>query len=323
MMVDISVIIVNWNTRQYVLDCIRSMLACRGNYGLEIIVVDNASQDNSILSIKENFPQVRIISNTENVGFARANNQGIEMAQGRYVALVNSDVLFLEDSLGLMLGYMDQNPEVGILGPKLLWQDQTLQGSCRKYPSIWNTLCPAIGLTGLFPKASFFSGEHMVGYFNHDRIQDVDALVGAFLLVRRSALQQIGGMDDQYFMYCEEVDWCKRFSSAGWKIRFFPDTKVIHYGGGSSAGEPVRFFREYCLSNLRYWNKHHSRLLVMAYRLSMITRYLVRLPLRTTLCWIKKNDETKTKLQTVLMGLQIFMTISKDIKVNVRSKTLK
>lgn len=318
-MIDVSVIIVNWNTRHYVLDCIRSLLAYQGQYKLEIIVVDNASEDDSAAAIKAQFPQVVVIENPDNRGFARANNQGIAIARGRYVSLVNSDILFLEDTFTLMLHYMDQNPDVGVLGPKLLWQDQTLQGSCRKSPSIWNTLCPAIGLTALFPRISFFSGEHMIGYFAHDRIIDVDVLVGAFMMIRRSTLEQVGGMDEQYFMYCEEVDWCKRFVEAGWKIRFFPETKVIHYGGGSSASEPVRFFKEFCLSNLRYWNKHHARPLVISYRLVMILRYLIRLPFWSILSSVRKDSAMKTKLQSVISGLKIFISANENKSLDVQS----
>jgi GT2 family glycosyltransferase len=322
-MIDISVIIVNWNTKQFVLDCIQSLFTYKGDYELEIIVVDNASKDDSVSAFKANFPDVIVLENKQNLGFAKANNQGIRIAQSRYVCLVNSDILFLEDSLRPMLNYMDNHPEVGMLGPKLLWQDQTLQGSCRKFPSLWNTLCPAIGLTNLFPHASFFSGEHMVGYFKHDQIKDADVLVGAFLMVRQLALKQVGDMDDKYFMYCEEVDWCKRFIIAGWKIRFFPETKVIHYGGGSSASEPVRFFREYCLSNLRYWNKHYTKLSVAVYRTLMIIRYLIRLPFLAAIYWIRRSDAWKTKLGIVVTGLQVFTNISKTKFLDAQHSTLK
>jgi GT2 family glycosyltransferase len=308
MMVDVSVVIVSWNTRHYLVDCVRSLLAHRGSYVLEIIVVDNASQDDSVASLRRDFPEVTVVENERNLGFARANNQGIGIARGRYVCLVNSDVLLLEDSVGSMLNYMESNEEVGVLGPKLLWKDRTLQGSCRKFPSLWNTLCPAIGLTGLFPRVAFLSGEHMVGFFRHDHVADVDAVVGAFMMVRGSALQDVGGMDEQYFMYCEEVDWCKRFADAGWRVRFFPATQVIHYGGGSSSAEPLRFFREYCVSNLRYWRKHHSPLSVAGYRLVMLLRYLLRLPCWALLCWTRKTEEMRVKLRTAITGLRIFVS---------------
>lgn len=310
-MIDITVIIVNWNTRQYTLDCIRSLYAYQGDYTLEIIVVDNASKDDSVSALKAEYPDVIIVENKDNLGFAGANNQGMDIATGRYVCLVNSDVLFLEDTMKPLLEYMDNHPEVGMIGPKLLWADQTLQGSCRKFPSLWNTFCPAAGLTSIFPHTSFFSGEHMVGYFKHDRIEEVDALVGAFMMVRHTAIKQVGQMDDLYFMYCEEVDWCKRFKVAGWSIRFLPDTKAIHYGGASSASEPVRFFREYCLSNLRYWEKHHCGIPAGAFRLLMIMRYLIRLILWAPAFAVRKNDAWKTKLNTAVQGLKVFTARSK------------
>lgn len=307
-MIDISVVIVNWNTRKYLSECIGSLLSqYQAPYKLEIIVVDNNSQDDSVPFIRENYPSVIVIQNTENMGFARANNQGFEVAGGRYICLVNSDILFLEDSISVMVNYMDRNAEVGVLGPRLLWRDRSLQGSCRKFPSVWNTLCPALGLTSLLPQISLVSGEHMVGFFKHDRAIDVDVLVGAFLMVRTSALSEVGGMDDQYFMYCEEVDWCRRFVTAGWKVRFSPQTEVVHYGGASSSIEPLRFFTEYCLSNLRYWQKHHSSASVVAYRLAMTLRYLIRLPWWAFLHRIRRTEETEIRVRTALTGLRLFM----------------
>ncbi|MFC1761590.1 glycosyltransferase family 2 protein [Planctomycetota bacterium] len=303
-MTDISVIVVNWNTRDFVLECVRTMLKNQGDYSLEIIVVDNASEDDSVSSLKEQFPSVRLIENKQNHGFAHANNQGMEIAQGRYLCLVNSDIKFIEDCLGPMLAYMEQSQDVGVLGPKLLWKDETLQLSCRTFPSLRNTLFPAMGLTCLFPGSAFFSSEHM-GYFAHDRTLQVDVLVGAFLMVRRQAYEQVGGMDESYFMYCEEVDWCKRMVNAKWKIVFFSDAKVIHYGGGSSCKEPQRFLREYYLSNLQYWKKYHPGLKNGLYHLILIVRLLFRISIWSVLCvcLFPKRQHYKEKIKLALSGL--------------------
>lgn len=305
MTMDLSVIIVNWNTKDYLLECIRSMKTYQGNYTLEIIVVDNASSDGSVSALKIEFPDVLIIANTHNLGFARANNQGLQVACGGYICLVNSDVVFIEDCFGPMLAYMDEHSEVGILGPRLLWADRSMQWSCRKFPSLWITFCSAVGLSTLFPRVSCFSTEHM-GYFGHDEIKDVDVLVGAFLFVRYSAFSQVGPMDETYFMYCEELDWCKRFSQAGWKVRFYSGCEVVHYGGGSSSAEPLRFFNDYCLSNLKFWNRYHSKVKVTAYRLLMILRYLVRLPFWSVFCLLGRGEVFKPKLRIAVRGISVF-----------------
>jgi GT2 family glycosyltransferase len=315
-MVDISAIIVNWNTKQLVTECIQSMLEHRGQYTLEVIIVDNASEDGSASTLRKLFTEVKIIENSNNVGFAGANNQGIDVASGRYICLVNSDVKFIEDSFGKMLDYMDKHLEIGMLGPKLLWADKTLQWSCRKYPSLWNTLCPALGLNNLFPRSSLFSGEHMV-YFNHNMIKEVDVLVGAFMFVRHAALKQVGKMDDGFFMYCEEVDWCKRFADAGWKINFFPVTEVMHYGGGSSSAGSVRLVKEYCLSNLRYWKKHHSGIKVTLFRLTLMLRYLLRLPVWFILSVMipQKRKTYNDKIHHAVSGLSALVTPHRFVSV--------
>ncbi len=314
-MTDLSIVIVNWNTRQLVLDCIRSIYETAKECRMQVIVVDNASEDGSVQAVRQQFPQVEVIENRENLGFARGNNQGMAVAEGRYLCLINSDVVVLEGCLNHLMNYLDAHPQVGMVGPKLLWKDRTLQWSCRKFPSLWNTFCPAVGLPRLFPRVPFFSGEHM-GYFPHDRVCQVDVLVGAFLMVRREAYEQVGGMDENYFMYCEEVDWCRRFHDAGWKIVFLPEAQAVHYGGGSSDREPVRFFREYCLSLVKYWKKHHSPLEVCLFRLIFFLRQVWRWPLRfvlyaasSLLGKAEKKDYYRKKLQMIYTGMRcIFKT---------------
>lgn len=313
-MTDVSVVIVNWNTRQMALDCIRSIYETAGDCRIQVILVDNASEDGSASAIREQCSQTVVIENTENIGFAGGNNVGIAYAEGRYICLINSDVIVLEGCLKTLTDYMDANSEAGIVGPKLLWKDRTLQWSCRKFPSLWNTFCPAVGLTQLFPAVPFLSGEHM-GYFRHDVITEVDVLVGAFLMVRKEALNKVGLMDESFFMYSEEVDWCRRFRDGGWKILFNPNAQVIHYGGGSSAKAPTRFYLEYCRSGLRYWEKHHSGPAAMGFRVLFFLRHALRWPLRWMLysmCtlspWQKKKAAYKEKLDSLSIGIRsVFM----------------
>src|SRR5665648_483189 len=233
-MVDLSIIIVNWNAKSFLLKCLRSLISETKSCSVEIIVVDNASTDGSQQAVKKKFPTVKLIQNKVNSGFAKANNIGINQSVGRYICLINSDVTLLNGCLDKLCSFMDQQPEIGVTAPNILNSDLTLQYSCRCFPSLWNNFCPAIGLNKLFPKSKAVSGEEMF-FFKHDRICEVDVLSGCFLMVRRKALEQVGPLDEQFFIYSEDIDWCRRFCDADWEIVFFPEAKAIHYGGGSSS----------------------------------------------------------------------------------------
>jgi GT2 family glycosyltransferase len=201
--IDLSVVIINWNTKELLLNCIRSIQETTHKISYEIIVVDNGSQDGSQRAVNENFSEVRLIENGKNLGFARANNIGIRASCGRYVCLVNSDVVLLEGCLDTMLAYMESQPSIGILGPKLLNGDMSLQPSCKQLPSIWNNLCIAIGLSALFANIKLFNGEHL-SFFDHDRIMNVQALSGAFLMVRRSAAEKVGLLDEAFLFMAKK-----------------------------------------------------------------------------------------------------------------------
>lgn len=243
--------------------------------------------------VEKDFPSVKLIRNPENYGFAKANNIGIRAAEGKYVCLVNSDTILKDDCLDKMCEYLEANTEIAVLGPKLLWKDLSLQWSCRKFPSLWNTLCPALGLTRLFPRVPFLSGEHM-GYFQHDKIIEVDALVGAFLMVRSEAISSVGLMDENYFFYCEEIDWCKRFKNAGWKVVFYPQAQVVHLGQGSASQEPERFKRQFILSNVRYWKEHHNCIERALFYMIVLGRHSIRLAINAFLYMIAPSLREKT-----------------------------
>jgi GT2 family glycosyltransferase len=238
--IDISVVVVSWNAKDYLMDCLRSLLFPKTSQTMEIIVVDNASTDGSPEAVIEQFPEVILIRNEKNLGFAKANNIGISRSTGKYVCLINSDVIILSDCIVKLYYFMETTPSIGMLGPKILNSDRSLQSSCRRFPSLWNNFCPAIGLDRLFPASKFFCGEHMF-YFRHDKMQKVEVLVGCFLMIRRKALEQVGYLDEQFFMYAEDIDLCKRFWDAGWEVAFSPHAEAIHYRGASSANAPIRF----------------------------------------------------------------------------------
>ncbi len=274
--VDLSVIIVSWNTRELLLGCLRSLPWREPGLRLEVIVVDNASSDGSVAAVEEAFPDATVIRLDTNAGFAAGNNAGMRRARGRYIALINSDVLVLPGCLESLVAYIDRHPEVGIAGPKILWPDGRLQDSCRRFPGLWNNFCQTTGLRTLFPTRAFFSGEHMM-YFKHDRIVAVDYLVGCFLLVRHEMINDIGLMDERFFMYAEEVDWCKRAATGGWDVVFYPDASAIHYGRASSSKDPTRFALIQQRSVLKYWQKHHHPAAVALIRVMNVSQWSVRL----------------------------------------------
>jgi GT2 family glycosyltransferase len=284
---DVSFIIVNWNTKDLVLQCIDSLLSKKGNYTQEIIVVDNASVDGSSDAIKEKYPEVQLIQNSQNLGFAKANNIGIKKSKGMYVCLLNSDIQVLDNTISFMINFMNNHKEVGLSGPRILWPDMTLQHSCMNYPSIRTQVCETLSFNRIFPHTALFSGEYMT-FFNHDRLIKVDWLIGCFMLIRREVLETVGLLDELFFIYSEETDLCKRMHEAGWNIVFLPEVSAIHHNASSSSKNPIRFSAEQRLSALKYWKKHralpvrvvflmlllfhHSTRLVICYLIQMLNK---------------------------------------------------
>lgn len=238
---DISIIIVNYNVRDFLehaLVSIEKALQGRLRDGRlitgEIFVVDNASDDGSIELVRKKFPHVQLIVNEENLGFARANNIALAKARGRYILLINPDTVVQEDTLTTMIDFFEERPNVGAAGCKILNPDGSLQLACRRsFPSPWVSFAKTMGLSSLFPKSKLF-GRYNLTYLDPDEIHEVDALSGSFMMVRREVYEQVGGLDENFFMYGEDLDWCYRIQKAGWKIFYVPLTQIIHYKGESA-----------------------------------------------------------------------------------------
>ncbi len=307
---DISIVIVSWNARDFLLQCLKSILERESRKALEVIVVDNGSTDGSYESVKEAFREVILIQNNENLGFARANNIGILKSTGRYVCLMNSDIQVLGDCLDRMVEYMDENQPVGMLGPRILWGDMKLQSTCRRFPGLWNNFCSAAGLSRLFRKSRVFAGEHML-YFPHDRIQKVDALVGCFMMVRRRALEEVGLLDERFFIYGEDIDWCKRFWKSGWEVVFYPRAESIHYGRKSSSNAPLRFALEQEKAVLQYWKKHHGLFRQQAIKAILIGNHLARIFLGIPAMILKKGKgrHWRQSIEKNLRGLLLLLGV--------------
>jgi GT2 family glycosyltransferase len=272
---DISVVIIGWRTKRCLELCLESLAAAPPRRSTEIIVVDNASGDGSAEMIEARFPCVKLIRSKENLGFAKGNNVAIRQCHGCHIALVNPDVIVFPGCLDALADFLDQNPKVGNVGPCVLNPDMTQQVTCRRFPTLWNNFCSAIGLATAFRKFRFFAGEQMF-YFPHDRTLAVDVLMGCFSMIRRETFDEVGLLDENLFMYGDDVDWCRRCWKAGWQVVFFPGAKAIHDRGRATAPYPVRFAVAQERSGLYYWRKHHGVWGSRGIRSIMLFHHLVR-----------------------------------------------
>ncbi|MGA9349047.1 MAG: glycosyltransferase family 2 protein [Anaerolineae bacterium] len=275
-----SIVIVNWNVCELLKRCLHSIMSNfqlpASNFQIEVIVVDSASSDGSVAMVEEEFPQVRLLANSENVGFTVGNNQGITVSQGRYILLLNPDTEIVGDALATMVECMDEHPQVGALGPQLLNPDGSIQSSRRRFPALATAFLESTILQ------QWFSHNRAIRHYYvadrpDDEVQEVDWVTGACLLARREAIEQVGLLDEGFFMYSEELDWCRRAKERGWKVVYLPTAKVIHYGGQSS--EQVKSFQhvQFQRSKIRYFLKHHGLWQAEVLRLFILTTYLYQL----------------------------------------------
>jgi len=284
----ISVVIVNWNTAKLTLDLLDSLKEELDLSTDEIIVVDNASSDDSVDQIKQKFPHVHVIQNESNLGFAKATNIGLKNARGDFIANVNSDIKVLPGCFKVLLRFMEQSHDVGICAPKVYNPDMTYQFTCRKAPSTWDSIVELLGFHSVLYRIRMFSGE----YEYLDKITQpfsAHILGGCFWFMRKKMVDQIGGLDEAFYFYGEDRDYCMRCKKAGWKLYYLPDAHVIHYGGASSAIVPKKYFIHLQQANIQLWKKHHPIRIyqfVVVRILTLLTRYLI-----SSLQSMKANNE--------------------------------
>ena len=308
--VDLSVIIVNWNTCDLLRECLRSVYAQTSFIEFEIIVIDNGSTDGSVEMVRREFSQVNIIINKDNRGFAAANNQGIAIAKARYILLLNSDTVVLNRAIEQTIAFADQHPDTAVVGCRVLNPDHTLQNSCFMFPSLLNSFLFSTYLYRLFPKSRFFGRERMT-WWSRDDTREVDVVTGCYMLVRKEAISKVGLMDERFFMYGEETDWCYRFKARGWKNRFTPNAEIIHIGGASAAKLGARRARITNRSFVRYMFKHWStpRAVIGVYMIALF--YVSRLAVLAPKQLFKRNSNDQKTLENHWVGLKDILTFNR------------
>ncbi len=269
--VDVSVVVVNWNTRELLAECLNSVVAAGREAALEVWVVDNGSSDGSVEMVRARYPAVHLIANAENVGFARGNNQAIPRCAGRYVLLLNSDACLLPQALGRMLAHARARPQLGVVAPLLVAPDGRPQMSCARSPTPWRELVHMMHLSRILPGLLYRDGE-----LSLERPSAVEVVQGACMLVRRDALLEVGGFDDGYFMYSEEVELCERLRRAGWGIEWLPAARVVHHGGASTRAAPESMFLALYGSKVRFYRRNRGPGTVLAYKALLLVAALAR-----------------------------------------------
>ncbi|MGD9519949.1 MAG: glycosyltransferase family 2 protein [Armatimonadota bacterium] len=253
----LSVCIVTWNCRDLVLNCLRTLSEGRNEVSYEVLLVDNASRDGTVQAVRELHPEVTVVSNEANVGFAAANNQAIRLARGEYIFLLNPDTVLPERALDDLVRVADEHPRAGAVGPKLLNPDGTLQYSCRRFPKPWAALFRNTLFGRLFPHERW-TREYLMADWDHNELREVDWVSGAALLLRREAVEQVGLLDERYFWGSEDVDYCRRLEKAGWQVLYTPTPAIVHIIGGSTDRAVLQTIQRRHASWYRLYSRHFS-----------------------------------------------------------------
>lgn len=269
---DLSIIIVSWNVCDLLRKCLQSIEQGKGNLRVEVIVVDNASFDGSQDMVRDEFPTVNLDAQSENVGFPRGNNLGLKVANGRHLLLLNPDTVVLGDALSTLFQYLVDHPETGMVSGQLLNPDGSVQSSRRRFPTVATGIFESTWLQGFAPRKlldRYYFADGPV-----DAAHEVDWVVGACMMVRKEIVEQVGMLDEAYYMYSEELDWCKRIKQAGWQVVYLPSAQIIHHVGKSSEQAVPERHINFQRAKLRYFRKYHGPLATMLIRILLLINFL-------------------------------------------------
>ncbi len=302
--IQLSIIVVSYNTRQLLEQCIRSVYEHTTHVNFELIVIDNNSSDGSPQMIRENFENAKLICNDKNVGFGSANNQGMRISRGKFLLLLNSDTIVFKDSILKLVQLLEQQPQIGMVGPKVLNKDWSLQPSFGTYPDLKSEFLRACLLDSHLTRRAINRDARI----NGSEPFAVDWVSGCCLMLRKPVFEQTGGFDENFFLFNEEVDWCLRARKAGWQIAYFPGAEIVHFGGKSVKQDYFTFISSRYETRLRFAEKHFHFIKKLLFRIIGVFALLVRLGLITFAGAANKNEQSgrrKAYWQSLLLYLGI------------------
>ena len=273
---DVSFVLVSWNVRDLVRRALASIYADTTGLDVEILLVDNASRDGTVEMVRSEFPGVCVIANADNRGFTRGNNQALAVARGRYFFLLNPDAELVPGATRTLLDYADANPGVGVIGPQLFYPDRSVQSSRRRFPTFVTALLESTRLQQWFPQNRWLT-RYYIRDTRDDAVQQVDWVTGAALFVRRELYDRLGGFDEAFFMYSEELDWCYRIKQAGWQVVYLPPAQVIHHEGRSSSQVAAARDIYFHSSKSRFFRKYHGAFQAALLRVFLLGMFLYQL----------------------------------------------
>jgi GT2 family glycosyltransferase len=294
MTADISIVIVNLDTRLLLRQCLASVFRCAPPLSIEVIVVDNGSTDGSPEMVSAEFPAVKLVRNARNEGFAHPNNVGMELAEGRHILLLNSDTEVGTDTFHVLVHFLDDHPDVGACGPMLVFPDGRIQHSVKGFPTPFTRFCDIFFLDRLFPASRLF-GRGEMRSFDYSKAAPVDHVMAAAFLVRREVLHDVGLLDERFAIYYNDMDWCFRMHASGWAIWYLPQARVVHHLGRTvdSLNRQFALFRILHENVLLFYQKHYGRWSVVFYRFLTIIGFVPRSIGWSGLAALRPSDYTK------------------------------
>lgn len=286
----LSICIVTYRARDYLRGCLSSLFQNTSSGDLEVIVVDNGSQDGTAEMLAVEFPDVRVIENETNTGYTRPMNQALRVGRGDFLVQLNPDTQVLPGALDTVYRFMKSHPDIGICGPKMLNRDGSFQQHCRRGdPRPWAVISYFLGFYKLFPKSKFFGG-YLLNYLDENEESAVENVSGSCMMIRKKLIEQIGYLDEAYFAYQEDTDYCWRARAAGWQVYFLPEAQIIHYGGqGGSRVEPIRAIIEWHRSYWIYYRKHLAKDYLFLFNWLYYLLMLIKLSVSLLLNYLRKE----------------------------------
>lgn len=321
--IDISIVIVNYRVKEYIANLLKSLENAKSDFTLQTIIVDNNSKDDSVSYLKSRFPEVTYIENTENVGFGKANNQAFQIAEGKYTLIINPDTLISEETLQVMVNHMEQNPECGASGCKILNPDGTFAPeSKRSVPTLRTAVSKVLGLNNLFPESKIF-GKYYLGWIDEDETASVPVLSGSFMFWRTDVLKKLGGFDERFFMYGEDIDLCYRIQETDFHIDYVPTTSIIHYKGESTRKGDLKYVKIFNKALYQFFDKHHSSKYSYLFRGLVFTAIWMRVLLSfltSNLLFLRSLATDLLLLNvSVILGFLIRFSFSVEVFTNLQS----